>query len=692
VNAAAVPAAAFRPVDAIFRARSIALVGASESGWTATIFRNLRARGASAALYPINPKREAVWGERCYPSFAALPAAADLALTIVPAPAVAPALREGLAHGLRAAIVYAAGFGEGGDPAGDARAADLRALATAGLRICGPNCMGTLSPREGLMLYPSTRVRDVPAGDVGLAMQSGGLFQYWLQYAVSRGLGVSYAASVGNELDLDVADYINFFVGDEHTRVICCFIEGVRRPAAFAAAAAAALAARKPIVLVKSGRSEPARSAVQSHTGSLAGDDRVFDAVCERYGIVRATTLDEMVEHALVLRTGRIPGAAGGVMAIGYSGAARGLFLDAAAEAGVTFAELAPATRATLATLVDPAAELAMPIDLGAGIAVQYEKFAEVCGVVANDRNCALLALQAQLPVESEQLDPQWFAALAAATEKPLIAYARIAQSLDATSRDFQHASGLAFVQGVPETVRVARELMRYGDRVRRGVPPTAAGARIRRTIAEGLRAHGVELPREGVAASAAAAGDVAASIGYPVAVKLHAAGALHKTDVDGVRLGLADRAAVERAAAELLAIAAARPELGCDGVIVQTMAQGLEMIVGARTDPQFGPVILAGIGGVFVEAYDDVALRLLPVDLADAHAMLGSLRGRALLGAVRGRPPRDVDALASAIVGVGALFLEHDPVLTDLEINPLIVRAAGQGACAVDVRVVEGG
>jgi succinyl-CoA synthetase beta subunit len=183
----------------------------------------------------------------------------------------------------------------------------------------------------------------------------------------------------------------------------------------------------------------------------------------------------------------------------------------------------------------------------------------------------------------------------------------------------------------------------------------------------------------------------VAESIGYPVAVKLHAAAALHKTEADGVRLGLADRTAVERAASELLAIAAARPELACDGLLVQAMAQGLEMIVGARTDPQFGPVILAGIGGVFVEAYDDVALRLLPIDLADAHAMLGSLRGRALLGAIRGRPPRDVDALAAAIVGVGALFLEHEPALADLEINPLIVREAGGGACAVDVRLVEG-
>ncbi len=683
--------ATFRPVDAIFRARSLALVGASETGWTATIFRNLRASGATASIYPLNPKREHVWGERCYPSFAAIPEPIDLALTIVPAPAVAPALREGVAHGLRAATIYAAGFGEGGDDAGAARAAEVRALTDAGLRVCGPNCMGTLSLREGLMLYPSTRVRDVQPGNVALAMQSGGLFQYWLQYAAARGLGFSYAASVGNELDLDVADYLNFFVADEQTRVICCFIEGVRRPQAFVAAAAAALAARKPIVLVKSGRSDRAKAAVQSHTGSLAGDDRVFDAVCERYGIIRAATLDEMIEHALVLRTGRLPRPNGGVMALGYSGAARGLFLDAAADAGLGFAPLTPATRAALAPLLDPAAELEMPLDLGAGMAVAYERFADVCAIVANDPNCALLAVQAQLPVNDEQLDPQWFRALAARTDQPVIAYARIGQSVDATGRAFATATGLPFVQGVPETVRVAHALMRYAERARRAIPAAAPRERAHASIADGLRAHGIELPREGVAETPAAAADLAATIGFPVAVKLHAPGALHKTEVDGVRVGLTGREAVERAATALLAIAAARPDLGCDGVLVQAMAGGLEMIVGARNDPQFGPVILAGIGGIFVEAYDDVALRLLPIDRSDAHAMLDELRGRALLGPLRGRPPRDVDALAAAIAGVGALFLEHRPALADLEINPLIVRDAGQGACAVDVRVVEG-
>ena len=683
-------AALFRPLDAVFRPRSIALVGASETGWTATIFRNLRAAAATAAIYPLNPKRESVWGERCYPSFAAIPEAVDLALTIVPADAVAPALREGVALGLRAATVYAAGFGEGGDAAGDTRADDLRALATAGLRICGPNCMGTLSLRERLILYPSTRVRDVQPGNVGLAMQSGGLFQYWLQYATARGLGFSYAASVGNELDLDVADYINFLVADEQTTVICAFIEGVRRPQAFVAAAAAALAARKPIVLVKSGRSDRAKAAVQSHTGSLAGDDRVFDAVCERYGIIRCATLDEMIEHALVLRTGSLPVNAGGVMTVGYSGAARGLFLDAAADAGLTFAQLTPATRTALAPLLDAGAELDMPVDLGATVAVQFQKFAEICAIVAADPNCAVLAVQAQLPVGEEQLDPQWFRALAGGTQTCIIGYARIGQSVDATGRAFQTAAGLPFVQGVPETVRVATALIRYAARLRRGTPVPPA-QRVHDTIAAGLRAYGIELPREGVAASATEAGAFAERIGFPVAVKLHASAALHKTELDGVRLGLGTRAAVETAAQELLDVAAAQPQLRCDGVLVQAMAEGLEMIVGARTDPQFGPIILAGVGGVFVEAYDDVALRLLPIDADDARAMLDALRGRALLGALRGRPARDVDALVAAIVGVGTLFLEHVPPIADLEINPLIVRATGRGACAVDVRVVEG-
>ena len=688
----------FRPVDAVFRPTAIALLGASDAGtggWSTTIYRNLRERAGAVHVYPLNPNRATVWGERCYASFAQIPEPVDLALTIVPAPVVGEVLREGAAHGLKAATVYAAGFGEGGDAAGAARAAELRALSNAGLRICGPNCMGTLSLREGLLLYPSTRVRDVRPGNVGLAMQSGGLFQYWLQQAAARGLGFSYAASVGNEVDLDVADYISFFVEDEHTTLICCFAEGIRRPAAFVAAAEAALAARKPILLLKSGRSERAQAAVQSHTGSLAGDDRVFDGVCERYGIVRCASLDDMIEFALAFRSGRLPAPDGGVMAIGYSGAARGLLLDAAADARLAFADLTPVTRAALAPFLDPGAELDVPIDLGATIAAQHERFAQLSALVAADPNCALLAVQAQVPVGAEHLDPQWLRAVVDGTSKPVFAYARVRQTFGESGRAYQAATRLDFVQGIPETVRAARALVAYAARTRRGLPlrrPPAATATDRRSLSEGLRAHGVDLPHEGVAKTAADAADLAQHVGFPVAVKLHSAHALHKTELGGVRLRLTEPAAVETAARELFEIAAGHPEAACDGVLVQEMVDGVEMIVGARTDAQFGPVILAGLGGVFVEVFDDVALRLLPIDLADARSMVEELRGRVLFGTLRGRAPRDIDALLRAIVGVGELFLAHSPALADLEVNPLIVREAGFGACAVDVRVVAAG
>jgi acetyltransferase len=616
-----------------------------------------------------------------------------LALAITPAPVVAAALREGLTHGLRAATIYAAGFGEGGDAAGQARAAELRALAAEGLRICGPNCMGTLSLREGLLLYPNARVRDVRPGNVALAMQSGGLFQYWLQQAAARGLGFSYAASIGNELDLDLADYLEFFVADERTSLICCFAEGIGRPAAFAAAAEAARKARKPIILVKSGRSDLAKEAVQSHTGSLAGDDRVFDAVCERYGIVRCASLDDMIENALAFRSGRLPAAGGGVIMIGYSGAARGLLLDAADDVALSFAQLTPATKVALEPLLDPGAQLEVPIDLGATIAPQHEKYAEICRLVVADPNCALLAVQAQLPVGTERQDPRWLRGLAASTGKPVFAYARVRQSIGDAGREFQAATTIDSVQGIPETVRAAKALMRYAaharGRLRLGptIVSPEGGA-----LKTSLRAHGVTLPREGLAATPEAAVALAEDIGVPVAVKLHAPVALHKTEIGGVRLGLRDAGEIAAATRELLATAAEHPELGCDGVLVQAMADGLEMIVGARVDAQFGPIILVGLGGVYAEVFDDVALRLLPIDADDARAMLGALRGRRLFDAFRGRPPRDVDALVRAICGVGELFLARAATLTDLEINPLVVLAAGEGVLAVDVRIVEEG
>jgi acyl-CoA synthetase (NDP forming) len=685
---------AHRSAEALLRPKAIALVGASDSGaagWSKAIYANIQAAAPDVAFYPINPRREIVWGERCYPSFAALPQAVDLALVITPADTIAATLREGLAHGLKAATIYAAGFGEGGDPQGAARGAELRELAAAGLRICGPNCMGTLSLAERLYLYPAARVRDMQPGEIGLIMQSGGLFQYWSQYAAARGIGLSYAISSGNELDLDLADYVNFLVEDESTKLICILAEGVNRPRAFMDAAAAALAARKPILMMKIGRSEGAKAAAQSHTGSLAGDDRVFDAVCERFGIVRVPSLDDMIESALAFRPGRLPSRTGKPIFVGYSGSARGMLLDAADEIGLEYAQLTAQTAAAVAALVDPGVSTEAPLDLGAMISRDHERYSRVCRIIAADPNVSLMAVQAQLPLEGETPDPQWLTATMSSTGKPVFAYARTQQNVLEASRAFQRTTGMPHLQGILRAVRAAQQLDTYARRLERPLPPAFVARGNAKTPGDPVAAAGIRLPEGALALSVDDAVACAERIGFPVAVKLHSPLPIHKTEAGGVLLGLRDRDAVANAARTLFATIAASPGLGCDGVLVQEMVDGLELIVGMRADPQYGPIVLLGLGGIFVEAFDDLAVRLLPVDAGDVRAMLGQLRGKRLLEKFRGRAARDVDAVVAAVVALGDVFLATGDELADLEINPLTVLEAGRGVRAVDVRTVFG-
>jgi len=689
----------FRSAESLFRPRSIAILGASESGgsgWPRAIFHNLEHAGFPAKVYLINPNRTELWGQRVYPGFAALPEPVDLALTIIPAEGIPEALTEGAAHGLKAALVFAARFGEGGDADGATRAAVLKRLAEdKGLRLCGPNCMGALSIHEKLLLYPAPRVRALPAGPVGVVFQSGGTFQYWLQQAAIRGLGFSYAVSSGNELDLDIADYVDFLVEDDKTRLIACMVEGIRRGEAFMRAAEKALARGKPIILVKIGRSEAGSRATQSHTGALAGDDAVFDAMCRRVGVTRCHSLDDMIETGLAFQAGRIPDGARVAM-VGYSGGAKGLFLDYAAEAGLELARLAPETLARLRPMIDRGVKPDNPLDTGAGMAGRPQVFIDITTIIAADPGVDIVTMQGQLPATADERgSPEDFAPVARATTKPVLIFGRTAQNVGEHSRAFQAAAGMPFLQGLPETARALKALIDYGAS-RRHPPAPLPAPRGDRANLEAQRldqlfaAHALTPPRSARADDADAAARAAAAIGFPVAVKIVSPAASHKTEIGGVALDLATPEAVVAAARAMAArLRAAHPGATIEGFLVQEMVQGVEMIVGVREDPQFGPFMLVGLGGIMVEVLKDVALHLLPVDVAAARAMIDALRGRALLGAFRGRAPADVEAAARAIAGLSTIFLDHRDWLSDLEVNPLIVLAAGRGVRAVDIRPV---
>ncbi|MHA1109114.1 MAG: acetate--CoA ligase family protein, partial [Alphaproteobacteria bacterium] len=678
--------------------KTVAIVGASETGgggWPRAIYQNLEFAGFPVKPYLINPRRDELWGEKVYPNFAALPEKIDLALTIVPAEVIPDVLAEGAAHGLKAALVYASRFGEGGDEVGAARAEKIAELCQNGLRICGPNCMGALALPNDLLFYPATRVRGLLKGPVGVVFQSGGTFMFWMARAAACGIGMSYAVSSGNEIDLDLADYINFLVEDEDTKIITCMVEGIRRADAFMAAAEKALAAGKPILMVKVGRSEAGKAAAHSHTGALASDDEVLDAVCRKYGIIRCISLDDMVQTCLAFLPGRYPDGPRIGMA-GFSGGGKGLFLDYAADEGAEIATISPATADAITPLIDDGVPAENPVDCGAGIAYDPPRFAEVCKIVAADPAVDLMAVQGQLPaLPDDPADPTVFSGIKESTDKPVVAFIRVGQNITEAGLEFQEQSGVPFIQGLPETVRAMQALVKFGDKLRTGAPamPAAngnAGSLEGDAFDKLLNGAGLTLPASAFGDSPEAAAAKAAGIGFPVALKIVSPQASHKTEIGGVALNLMDEAAVRDAAADMKArLEAIDPAAETEGFLVQEMVSGTEMILGVREDPQFGPFVIAGLGGIMVEAMHDVSFRMLPVSPDEARAMLDELRGKAVLGAFRGAEPRDIDALVRAICGLSEIFLDHRTHLADLEVNPLIVLAEGKGVRAVDVRPV---
>jgi acyl-CoA synthetase (NDP forming) len=463
---------------------------------------------------------------------------------------------------------------------------------------------------------------------------------------------------------------------------------------AFMAAAEKALAARKPIILVKLGRSEAGQAAAKSHTGAIASDAHVFDAVCRRYGVINVPSLDDLIENCLAFGQGRLP--KGPLIAMScYSGGSKGLALDYASDEGAAMAPLTAETKARLKTMVDPGLAAENPLDTGPTVGVRAPQFAEICKVVCADPTVDLVTVQGLMPVNpTDPCDPAPLRGVLDSTTKPVLAFGRISQNVSEVSRKYQAETGVPFIHGLPETIRALRNLVRYAGALHHApaaldapaaTPPPEAGA-----LDTALRQHGLTPPHAALAASPDDAAATAAQIGFPVAVKIVSAQASHKTEVGGVALHLGSREAVRAAAAAMaLRLRAHDPHATVDGFLVQEMVDGVEMLVGVREDPQFGPVMAVGLGGVAAEVLQDVAIRLLPIDHGTAADMLSSLKGASLLGAFRGRPERDVAALTQAMIGLSRLFMAYRPWWSDIEVNPLIVRAKGDGVRAVDVRIV---
>jgi acetyltransferase len=683
----------FRSPESVLRASSVAIVGASERGkWPKQIFGSLRERAYPGRVYLINPRQQEVFGERCFPSLIDLPEKVEHAIIIVPGAAVPKILEEAEEAGLTSATVYAAGLGDGDDPGSKQRGAWLQEfLRKSRLRIAGPNCMGAHSYRERLFAYPNADLSRLPAGPLACIFQSGGTLQFWMKSAADRGIRFSYAISSGNEIDLDLADYLNFLVDDPDTRQIVLFIEGIRRPHAFMHAAGRALAAGKPILAIKTGVTMRSRMAAQSHTGAIAGDYAAYLAMCERYGIVNCRNLEDLLEGALAFQCGRLPSG----RRVGFvttSGGTVDLLYDYTEAEGVVMPAFADSTTAALGPHMQEGITPKNPLDLG--IPSTLAAAAEVCEIVARDRNVDILAWAGQLPRKKEAWpDVTPLRRLLTVTDKPVLAFGRMVYQVTAESVELQEAVGFPFLQGLEPTLRALNALAFHAERQGRApaaLPPPKASTLSPETLESTLAEYGIALPRSRRAATSAEAAAAAEEIGFPVALKIRSPDILHKTEAGGVVLDLTSGDMVQAAGETLLASArAAYPEARIEGFLVQEMVSGIETILGARDDELYGPMLLVGSGGVLVELVKDAALRLLPVTDRDVNAMVDGLKLSQLLAGYRGQAPADRPALEAAALALGRFFLDHRERIADIEINPLTVRVSGRGAVAVDVRVL---
>jgi acetate---CoA ligase (ADP-forming) len=681
----------FRSAVSTLQAKSLAIVGASERArWPSEIFRNLREFGYGGRIVLINPRQKEVYGQRCFPSLRGLPEPVEHALVIVPAPAVADVLIAAEETGIGSATVYASMIGDGDEPESKARGAWLKDFtANSRLRVAGPNCMGAYSYRERLFGYPNTDLCRLVPGPVACIFQSGGLIQFWMKAAAERGLRYSYCITSGNEPDLSLADYLNFVIDDPHTRQVILFIEGIRRPQAFMHAAGRALAMGKPILAIKTGATAQSRAASQSHTGAIAGDYAAYLAMCERYGIVNFRSLDDLVEAALAFDGGRLPKGP----RIGFvtnSGATVDLLYDYAAHEGAAMPDFTDETKAALLPLMQQGITPKNPLDVG--IPSTLEVAAKLCETAARDRNIDMVAWTAPMPRKGDPWgDPAALRQILDRTDKPIVAFGRVIQQLSEEQLADHRAAGFPLLQGIEPTIRALGGLWFHAARRGRlpATPPAPPPSDLSpANLDAALARYGIALPKSQVVATAAEAATAAERIGFPIALKVRSRDILHKTEVGGVALHLRDRDAVE-AAAGALSTRAAQASARIEGFLVQEMVAGIEAIVGTRSDPLYGPLLLVGAGGVLVELVEDAALRLLPVAAEEVGAMIDGLKLARRLAGFRGDAAADRAALEAAALALGRFFLDHRARIKEIEINPLIVRAHKAGAIAVDVRVL---
>ncbi len=686
-------------IRALLHPQSIAVIGASSdfNKINGRTFKALVDKGYAGRILPVNPKYQMLLDRPCYPDVASIPGTVDLAVVAVPAKHVPDTLRELGRKGVKAAVVFSSGFSEvGGD--GIRLEAELKkAIQESGVRILGPNCLGLVNVAENVMAtFSQFSLGPTPDGPAAFVTQSGALGTATAGVARKRGLNFGFFVNTGNETDIQFVDVMGAIIAEDSIRVGAGYIEGLKNGPGLLQVAEDAVQRGKPLVLTKVGRTKAGAKAIASHTGSLAGEDAVFDGVIRQRGIIRARSDEQLLDFVEIFSNCELPGGKG-IGIITRSGGAGALMADRAEEIGLDVATLQDDTVSALRKVVPAFGSTGNPVDITAQGLVDPNLMRESIKILLSDPKVDIAIAWLSFSEKQADMNVRNFVEAKAQTNKPFIV---CWMGMPDAAAEQMRAAGIPVLRSAEAAVDAVGAIVRYAEARRNWLAdaparaalqlpklnlPTQPGAVSSLDGQALLAACGVQTAAAKLAKTADEAVAAAQALGYPVVLKIESPDILHKTEAKGVALNLKDADAVRAAYTQLVANAKQhKADARIAGVLVQAMAQGeVELVIGLKRDPSFGPVVMVGLGGVLIEVFKDVVFRAAPVTENEALRMLDELKSKVVLDGVRGRPAVDKAALARMVSAVSRFGAAAGPRLAELDLNPVL--AGPQGATAVD-------
>lgn len=685
--------------------KTVAIVGASEKeGFGGDTCRNALSYGDMSKVYFINPKREEVLGQKCWPSLDSLPVSVDLVIICTPQKTVEDILRQAAAKGAGGAVVYASGYSEMGTEEGYEADRSLKALCKElDIALMGPNCAGFMNYVEDVSAFAFISEKRDRKGSVGIVSQSG---QLCLTLMDSPSTRFSYSISSGNCAVVSMEDYLMYLVEDDATKVIGLYMEGATQPEKFEKALKAAALKRKPVVALKTGSSEKGSLVAASHTGSLSGADRMYDVMFKKFGVIRVRDIQELLSTTNLFATIPHLPTQNGFAAISLSGGETAMCADVGEMAGVDYPDFTPQTLEKLKAILPAYASPANPLDTTASISYDADVYAEVVQTVMDDPNIGFVALGYNLLLEIADPAIKYMTegiekVVAGGRTKPMAMLSFIENTRNAEYADRLTKAGVAILPPPVYGFAALAHLKTFINykveehTLELAIPQTAMKEN-RQTLSEldsmhVLQEYNIPTIPSKVLKSAEDAVLFADSIGYPVVMKIASADVPHKSDVGGVLINLKNADDVRNGYETIMAnVKKHVPQAKIDGVLVQKMLEhGMEVIIGVNNDPQFGPAVLVGLGGIFVEIFKDTVMMPAPFGKEEALAMINTLKASPLFYGYRGKPELDVDALAQMLANVARLAADKKEELAELDINPVFVYEKGKGVCPADALVV---